>query len=66
MTRAVALIVLVAGLALLFWGFDASDSFASEVSEAVEGTPSDKSMVLMLVGGVLALVGLFGLTRRAR
>jgi hypothetical protein len=66
MSRMLATIVLIVGLALLFWGFDASDSFASEVSEAVEGTPSNKSMGLMLVGGLLAVVGLFGLLRRGR
>jgi uncharacterized membrane protein len=60
----ISLVVLIIGVALLFWGFDASDSFASEVSEVVEGAPSNKSIALMVVGALLAVVGLFGLIRR--
>jgi hypothetical protein len=33
----ISLVVLSIGVAILLWGFDASDSFASEVSEGVEG-----------------------------
>jgi capsule polysaccharide export protein KpsE/RkpR len=59
-----AIVLLLLGAGLLYWGFDASDSFASEVSEAVEGTPSEKSIGLMVTGGVIALVGVFLLMRR--
>ena len=61
-----ALVILVIGLVLLFWGFNASESFASEVSEAIEGTPSNKSVALMVIGALLAVVGVFGLMRRSR
>jgi len=60
----ISLVILIAGVALLFWGFDASESFASEVSEVVEGAPSNKSIALMVIGGLLAVLGLFGLMRR--
>jgi hypothetical protein len=59
-----AIVLLLVGAALLYWGFDASDSFASEVSEAVEGAPSDKSIGLMVTGGLIALAGVFFLMRR--
>jgi hypothetical protein len=59
-----AVLLLLAGAALLYWGFDASDSFASEVSEAVEGAPSNKSIGLMVTGGLVALAGVFFLMRR--
>ena len=64
--KIVAIVLLLVGAALLYWGFDASDSFASEVSEAVQGAPSDKSIGLMVAGGVSALVGIFFLMRRGQ
>ena len=59
-----AIVLLLVGAALLYWGFDASDSLASEVSEAVEGAPSEKSIGLMVTGGLVALGGVFFLMRR--
>lgn len=59
-----SLAVFAVGLALLFWGFHASNSFASEVSEAVEGTPSNMAIGLMVVGTLLAIGGILGLLRR--
>ena len=64
--KIVAIVLLLVGAALLYWGFDASDSFASEVSEAVQGAPSDKSIGLMVAGGVSALIGIFFLMRRGQ
>lgn len=61
-----AVVLLLLGAGLLYWGFDASDSLASEVSEAVEGAPSDKSIGLMVTGGLIALVGIFVLMRRGQ
>jgi hypothetical protein len=61
----ISIVVLFIGIVLLFWGFDASESFASEVSEAIEGAPSNKSIALIVVGALLAVVGLLGLVRRA-
>lgn len=59
-----AIVLLLVGAALLYWGFDASDSFASEVSKTVQGAPSDKSIGLMVAGGAIALAGVFFLMRR--
>jgi hypothetical protein len=64
--KILAIVLLLVGAALLYWGFDASDSFASEVSEAVQGAPSDKSIGLMVAGGVSALIGIFFLMRRGQ
>lgn len=61
----VPVVLLIAGVLLLAWGLTASDSLASEVSEAVEGAPSNKAMILMVVGGILGAVGLVKLLRRA-
>ncbi len=66
MSRSLSTVVLIAGLILLLWGFNASESMASEVSEVVENTPSSKAMLLIIVGGVAAAAGAFGLLRRGR
>ncbi|MCA8953640.1 MAG: DUF3185 family protein [Planctomycetes bacterium] len=50
-----SLLLVAAGVVLLIFGFSASDSFASEVKEAFDGTPTDKS-IWLLVGGVLCCV----------
>jgi len=60
-----AVVLLVIGLALLAWGLSASDSLSSEVSEAVQGAPSNKAIALMVVGGLLGATGLVKLLRRA-
>lgn len=50
--------LLVIGVILLIYGLSASDAFASEVSEAFTGEPTDRAMWLMIGGGVAAVVGL--------
>lgn len=46
---------------LLFWGYNASESFGSEVSRIISGSPTDQTMWLV-GGGVLAgATGLAGL-----
>jgi hypothetical protein len=61
----VPVVLLVLGVALLAWGLTASDSISSEMSEAVQGAPSNKAIALMVVGGLLGAVGLVKLLRRA-
>ena len=48
----------VGGIILLVYGFNARDSFASEVRELVEGTPTDQSMWLIAGGAALTIAGL--------
>jgi len=60
-----SIVLLVVGIAVLLWGFDVSNSLSSEVSEAVQGAPSNKALMLMILGGLLTLGGLVGALRRA-
>ena len=53
--RALGLALLIGGLILVFFGFQASQSFASEVSEAFTGSPTDRA-IWMIVGGAAAAV----------
>jgi len=53
--RALGGALLVGGVLLLFFGMNAADSFASDMSEMMTGSPTDRSM-WMLVLGVMAVV----------
>jgi hypothetical protein len=60
-----SLILLAAGAALLVWGWNAHESLASNTSELVQGAPSNKSIALMVVGGIVAAAGAINLFRRS-
>ena len=61
MSKIPALAFLVVGAVLLFYGFNASGSVASEVSKSITGTPIDKSIWLIALGALSALTGVIGL-----
>jgi hypothetical protein len=64
MNKAFSIAVLVAGIVLLIFGINAHDSIASSAKEAVTGTPTDKS-IWLIIGGISAiLVGGFNSIRR--
>ena len=60
MNRAVFLALLVAGIILLVFGINAHDSLASTAKEAVTGTPTDKSIWLIVLGIAGIIVGGLG------
>lgn len=66
MNKTISLVFLVIGVVLLVYGFNASDSVASEVNEAVTGTPTDRSMWLIILGAVGVVVGGIGLVAGRR
>ena len=53
----IAIAMLVAGIALLIWGFNMSGAFDSKVSRVFTGSPTDKAMWTMIGGAVLAVAG---------
>lgn len=55
MRRIVGVVLVVVGVILLVWGFQEAESLASEFSEFFTGSPTDRSMWLM-IGGVVALI----------
>ncbi|HVQ24930.1 MAG TPA: DUF3185 family protein [Planctomycetota bacterium] len=61
MNKPVWIVLLLVGLALLVYGITASNSVASETSEALTGSPTNKAMWMMIGGGAAALLGLIGL-----
>jgi len=56
--KAIGIALLVGGIILLVFGLNASDSFASEVSEVFTGSPTDRSMWMIVLGSVTAVAGL--------
>jgi hypothetical protein len=57
MNKALSIAILAAGIALLVFGINAHDSFASNAKEALTGTPTDKSMWLIVLGLIGIIVG---------
>ena len=64
MNKALSLAILIAGVVLLAFGFNASDSLASETKEVFTGTPTDKSMWLIVLGILGVIVGGLGVLFR--
>ena len=57
MNRGLGLALLVVGVVLIIWGISASDSFGSDVSRFFSGTPTNKSIWLLLGGIAAAITG---------
>jgi hypothetical protein len=63
MNKAVMLVILVVGIVLVIYGVSASKSFSSDLSRFFTGSPTDKTIWLM-IGGIVAIgIGLAGLLR---
>jgi len=66
MNKPLSIAILVVGVILLIYGISAGDSIASSAKEAVTGTPTDKSLWLIIGGAVGIIVGGFGLFRSGK
>ena len=66
MNRIIALALLVGGIILLIIGYNAYHSAGSGLSRAFTGSPTDKTMWLLIGGGVATAVGLFGVMRGSK
>ena len=51
--------LLVLGLVLLYFGFNATESPMEEIGEAVTGKYSDDTMMYLIGGAIAAAAGLF-------
>jgi hypothetical protein len=66
MNKIVSLALLIGGVVLIIYGVSAMNSFNSDVSRFFTGSPTDKS-VWMLIGGVVAAsLGLAGTWRGSK
>ncbi len=64
MSKSISLAVLVVGAVLLVWGINSANSAGSEVTEALTGAPTDKSIWLIALGALGAITGSVSLFRR--
>ena len=66
MNKLISLVLLIGGIALIFFGISASDSIGSSFSRFFTGSPTDKAMWLFIGGTSAIVVGLVGVLRRSR
>ena len=61
--KLISLVLFAGGIVLVIYGVAASESFSSDVSRFFTGSPTDKTMWLMIGGIVAIVIGLVGLLR---
>jgi hypothetical protein len=64
MNRTMGIVCLIAGIVLLGYGIAANDSLTSGFSKLFTGAPTTKTIVLILGGVLLAVVGLVSMKGR--
>ena len=62
--KLIAIILLAVGAVLLYFGINATDAPAEQISEAVTGKYSDNTMMYLVGGGVAAVAGVFMLLKK--
>ncbi len=66
MNKGISIALLTAGIILVIYGIHASNSFGSDVSRFFTGSPTNKT-IWLLIGGVVAVIaGLFGVLHRSK
>lgn len=63
-SKLIGVILLVLGGVLLYFGFNATGSFAEEVSESFTGKYSDETMAYLIGGAISAVLGLVLLIKK--
>lgn len=62
--KTIGIALVVIGLGLAFWGYQLSGSVASQVTQAVTGSATDKVMTLYISGAVSFVVGIYLFTKK--
>jgi uncharacterized membrane protein HdeD (DUF308 family) len=62
--RIIGIVLLVAGLIALYFGFNATSAPTEEISEALTGQYSDRTMLYLICGAVSAVAGVVMLFRK--
>jgi hypothetical protein len=55
----ISLVLIIAGVGLLYWGYDMSQSFGGQLNKAFSGSESNDAMMAYIGGGVALLLGLY-------
>jgi Protein of unknown function (DUF3185) len=62
--KIVAIVLIVLGIGLAFWGYRLSGGFGAQLSQAVTGSPTDRIMAFYIGGAVSLAVGLYLLFKK--
>lgn len=54
-----AIVLMVIGVGLAYWGYQMSGSVGSQITQAITGADTDKVMLLYIAGAVSFVAGLF-------
>jgi divalent metal cation (Fe/Co/Zn/Cd) transporter len=63
MDKAISLAILAAGIVLVVFGINASNSISSDISRVFTDAPTDKAIWMLVGGVVVTIIGLAGLMR---
>lgn len=63
MNKIISLALLIGGIVLLIYGISASESVGSAFSRLFTGAPTDRTIWLLIGGGIATLIGAAGLFR---
>ena len=63
MDKAISLAILAAGIVLVVFGINASNSISSDISRVFTDAPTDKAIWMLVGGVVVTIIGLAGLKR---
>jgi hypothetical protein len=66
MNKPIAVALLVVGIVLLIFGYNASHSASSTLSRVFTGSPTNKAMWLIIGGIIATILGVFGLSRGSK
>jgi len=58
MKKLPGIICLVAGIALLYWGYNMSQSASGQFNNLFNGSPGSKPILCYIGGGILVLAGI--------
>jgi len=63
-TKIIGIVLIVTGIGLAFWGYQMSGSFGSQLNQAINGSYTDKVMIVYIAGAASFIVGLFLLVKK--
>ena len=64
MNKGTSITFLVVGIVMILWGITASESFVSDLSRFFTGSPTDKTIWLLMAGIIVFIVGLGGVLKK--
>ena len=62
--KIIAVMLMVIGAGLAFWGYQLSGSVGSQITQALTGSNTDKVMTLYITGAASFVVGIYLLAKK--